>query len=141
MNDKSHDKYRDKYRALVASMPPGLHRAILRVMEAHFGEDNAITKPDLIKALNSLGFGKDRKYADFERQVRDAIADIDADETNDIMIYGSSSSGGYFNVTSMDEYERASAPELSREARIRERNQAMRMKAQRVFPPQRSLFV
>jgi hypothetical protein len=56
------------------------------------------------------------------------------------MIFGSSGDGGYFVASSFEEFDHYIKPELSREAKIRQRNAAMKAKANRLFSPQAGLF-
>lgn len=54
---------------LIASLPAGLDRAILRVLSFHQGRRNAIGRKQLIKDLHSLGFD----YRKDDRPVRECI--------------------------------------------------------------------
>lgn len=43
-------------QAAIDNMPPGLDRAVLRVLSQRIGREAAISRPDLLRALKSLGF-------------------------------------------------------------------------------------
>lgn len=50
-------------QAMIDEMPPGLGRAILRILSVRVGQANAISRPDLLLALKSLGFDVDERPA------------------------------------------------------------------------------
>ena len=54
-------------QAAIDNMPAGLDRALLRILSARVGREKAISRPDLLAALKSLGFET------HERQARAAI--------------------------------------------------------------------
>jgi len=93
---------RKVYEEEILDMPPGLERAVLRIVQGFVGEPNAIEKPQLLKSLHSLGFGKGIKPATFERQVRRAIVTL---RKSGILLCASSGEGGYYIARDRNEYD------------------------------------
>lgn len=80
---------------VIASMPAGLDRAVLRVLSFHVGKDHAIKKPDLQRRLADVGF---RVH---ERIIRAQIELLQEDHL--ICSSSSSSEGGYYLASNWDE--------------------------------------
>jgi hypothetical protein len=87
---------RKYYDTLIASMPAGIERALIRVLSGHIGKDNAISKAQLITDLSKLGFHV------AERQVRSEITEL---RKQGLLICSSSGDGGYFFAETPEEYE------------------------------------
>lgn len=84
------------YEKLLADMPTGAERAVLRVLSFHVGLDEAIQKPDLITECAKIG----THFKD-ERQVRKVIVDL---RKKGIPICASSGESGYFLAATLEEY-------------------------------------
>lgn len=50
-------------QAMLDEMPPGLDRALLRILSVRVGREAAISRDDLVAALASLGFNVDERPA------------------------------------------------------------------------------
>lgn len=59
-------------QAMIADLPAGLDRAILRVLSYHVGRDQAISRQALVKELAAVGFD----YRKDDRQLRLAISQL-----------------------------------------------------------------
>lgn len=94
---------REKYNAgfklseVVDHMPPGLDRALLRVLSQRRGRDLAISREDLLAALRSLGFKV------HERQARAAINELR--KTGQMICSTGGEGGGYWLASSWEELE------------------------------------
>jgi hypothetical protein len=87
---------RQFYDTLIANMPHGIERAMLRILSFHVGKDHAIDKPTLMSELKNSGFHTN------ERQARSTIVDL---RKHGHLICSSSGEGGYFIAQSQDEYD------------------------------------
>jgi hypothetical protein len=129
---------RSFYETLIAQMPAGLERAILRVLSFHIGKDQAIDKPDLLKELRRLGFGKKARdlnaqtsYETFERQARLCIVEL---RKHGHLICSSSGDSGYYIASTVEEYEEFAQVEYrSKIVDMSETLRAMDEGAKRVF--------
>lgn len=90
------------YDQLLATMPVGLDRAVLRVISMHPGKDAAITKPRFLADLAQIGFKVN------ERQLRKTIVDLRKDGH---LICSSSGDAGYYLADSYAEYQEFSQVE------------------------------
>lgn len=112
------------YDELIAQMPAGIERAMLRCLSYHVGKANAVSKPDLLKSLKQSGF------AVHERQARQTIEDL---RNAGHLIGSSSGDGGYFIIGTMDEYEAYAREERSRAEKILTRLRAQEQQARTAF--------
>jgi hypothetical protein len=117
---------RSFYETLIAQMPAGLERAILRVPSDHIGKENTITKPKLLQDLARLGFHQ------HERQVRECI---EIPRNHGHLIGASSGDGGYFIIATDEEWQAYYAEENGRAMKILERLSAQKENANKVFLP------
>lgn len=115
---------------VLANMPAGLDRAVLRILGFHQGRDKAIKKQDFIEQLGTMGF----RVRD-ERILR---AQIDELQRQGHLICSSSSSkdGGYYLAGSWEEVAEFDERELTpRLASISEKRSIMRRKAEELWGP------
>ena len=117
-------KPKDFYDQLIANMPAGIERAMLRCLSFHIGKDNAISKPDLLRALKQSGF------AVHERQARLTIEEL---RNNGHLIGASSGEGGYYIIADMGEWEAYQREERSRAEKILVRLRAQEQQAKTYF--------
>jgi len=88
---------REYYDRLIATMPAGADRAVLRVLSFHIGLDNAIKKSDLMSECARIG----THFSD-ERQVRSVI--VEKLRKRGVLICASSGDSGYFIASTLQEY-------------------------------------
>jgi hypothetical protein len=113
------------YETLIAQMPAGLERAILRVLSDHIGKENTITKPKLLQDLARLGFHQ------HERQARLCIVEL---RKHGHLICSSSGDSGYYIASTVEEYEEFAQVEYrSKIVDMSETLRAMDEGAKRVF--------
>jgi hypothetical protein len=84
------------YERIIAEMPAGLDRAILRVLDYHHGKVNAVGREALVLAVESLGFDTN------ERQVRRAIHDLR--RQGYLILSAPGEDGGYYLAADLDEF-------------------------------------
>lgn len=125
---------RGKYNAgfklseVVDQMPPGLERAMLRVLSARRGREMAISREDLVAALRSLGF---RVH---ERQARACINQLRKDGQMICSTGGADS--GYWLASSWEELEEYLEREVhSRAMDLLEQEQALRKSGELAWGP------
>lgn len=123
-------------RAMIDEMPPGLDRAVLRVLSQRRGREMAISRDDLLAALRSLGFKV------HERQARATINELR--KSGQMICSTGGEGGGYWLASSWEELEEY----LSREVHPRamdllEQEAALRRSGELAWGPagqQMSLF-
>jgi hypothetical protein len=93
------------YDRLLASMPPGLDRAILRVLTARPGRASAVGRAELVRLVNALGFDAQ------ERQVREEIKLLR--RAGHLIGSAPGEDGGYYWISSLQEYEEFDQREFS----------------------------
>ena len=86
----------DTYHKLTANLPPGLGRAILRILSMHTGEDQAIGRDALVEELASVG------YRVHERAVRENIRELR--RNGHLICSMPGEGGGYYMPCSLSEY-------------------------------------
>lgn len=101
-------KNRDVYDSIIQQMEPGTERAVLRVISMHAGQENAISREELARALNQLGFGLEAAAMTFDRKIRYAISSL---RKAGVLICSSSGDHGYYIARDQDEYEAFAAAE------------------------------
>jgi hypothetical protein len=84
------------YDHLIATMPAGSERVVMRVLSFHIGLAQAVQKPDLLEACAAAG----SKFSD-ERQLRLTIVKL---RKAGYPICSSSGEGGYFLAETLSEY-------------------------------------
>lgn len=87
---------------IIDEMPPGMDRAVLRVLEKRNGKAMAIQKAEFHQAVKALGFGTGVSPATLDRQVRMAVASW---RKQGVLICSSSGDGGYFLAATRDEFD------------------------------------
>ena len=115
-----------RYDDILAAMPLGLDRAILRVLSMHIGRDQAIGREGLVLAAASLGFPA------HERQVREAVKELR--RQGELICSAAGEDGGYYLASSREEFEEFAQSEFG--AKIADMSQtlgAMRQAADRAF--------
>lgn len=104
----------------IRDLPPGLDRAILRVMSFHVGRDKTIARSDLVTELAMVGFG----FKD-DRPVRLAINQLRHE--GHLICSTGGKSGGYFLASSWSELDDYLQAEVhSRAMDLLEQESAMR---------------
>ncbi len=86
---------RVKYDELIADMPAGLDRSVLRVLSWHVGLAQTISKLQMLADLAAMGFVVE------DRQLRRQIQML---RKEGHLICASSGAGGYYLADSLDEY-------------------------------------
>jgi DNA-binding transcriptional regulator PaaX len=115
-----------KYQDLLAEMPPGLDRAILRVVSQRMGKRSAIGRKDLVKQVAMLGFHA------HERQVREAIKTLRRE--GHLICSAPGETGGYWLAENMADYADFEQSELlAKIADMSETMSAMRKSAKEKF--------
>lgn len=106
----------NRYDELMSTLPPGLDRAILRVLGYHHGRSAAIGREDLVSQVKRLGF------ACHERQLREMIKQL----RRDGHLIGSApgEDGGYYLISCKEEYDDFIASEFR--AKIVDMEQTLR---------------
>lgn len=116
-------------QAVIDQMPAGLDRAVLRVLSARVGRDAAISRPDLVAALKSLGFEV------HERQARAMINQLRKD--GHLICSTGGSDGGYWLAKSWEELGEYLEHEVRPRAMdLLEQEQALKKAAERVWGPE-----
>lgn len=87
---------RDYYEKLIAEMPAGAERSVLRVLSYHVGLSAAIQKPDLISECGKMGI----HFKD-ERQARLVVVKL---RKRGVPACSSSGDSGYFLAATLEEY-------------------------------------
>jgi hypothetical protein len=122
---------KDRYHQMIEQMEPGLKRSVLRVISQRQGQEQAISRENLAKAVASSGFGKGMMLDTFDRKIRNTIAELRKDGA---LICSSSGGYGYFMARNQDEYEAFAAAEYR--SKIKDMSvtlQAMDQAAERLF--------
>jgi hypothetical protein len=120
-------KPREYYEQLIASLPVGRERAVLRVMTWHVGQAQAVRKDELMLACEKMGV----RFSD-ERQVRLTIVEL---RKRGVPICSSSGDAGYYLPATMDEYREFRAREYVKKIiDMRETVTAMDDQVRAMFP-------
>ncbi len=118
---------RDYYEHLLATMPAGAERTVLRVLSFHVGLANAIQKPDLIDACKQSG-----THFSNERQIRLSIVNL---RKAHVPVCASSGDSGYYLPASLEEYTEFYTREyLKKISDMRETVKAMNQAIPDLFP-------
>lgn len=122
-------KPREYYEKLIADLPVGRERAVLRVMTWHVGQAQAVRKDEIARAAEKLGV----RFSD-ERQVRLTIVEL---RKRGVPICSSSGDAGYYLPATMDEYREFRAREYVKKIiDMRETVEAMDDCVAQVFQPE-----
>lgn len=114
------------YEQILATMPLGLDRAVLRVLSMHIGREQAVGREELVQVVASLGFPA------HERQVREVIKDLR--RRGELICSAAGEDGGYYLAASREEFEEFAQAEFG--AKIADMSQtlgAMRQAADSAF--------
>ncbi|MEJ5201402.1 MAG: hypothetical protein WHV66_04130 [Anaerolineales bacterium] len=106
-----------KYEDLIANLPPGLERAILRVLESRRGRQNAIGRNELTALVQRLG------QPASERQVREAIKQLR--RQGYLICSAPGADGGYYWANTLEEYREFRNMEYA--AKIADMSETLRM--------------
>jgi hypothetical protein len=110
-------------KKLIDSMPVGLEREVLRILDFHRGHKNVISRKKLINDLRSLGFHID------DRKVRACINQLRKSEKPGSWICSTGGeNGGYWMAESQEELEQY----IQREQESRLKDLAKQAKAMRI---------
>lgn len=85
------------YDQIIKDMPPGLDRAVLRVLSSRRGRVNAIKRDDIIKEVKRLNVHP------HERQVREVIKQLRLD--GHVICSAASGDGGYYMAATLFEFQ------------------------------------
>ena len=117
----------DYYDHLLANIPFGAEKVVLRALSGHIGLDHAIQKPDLIAASKRLG----ATFKD-ERQLRIIIVRL---RKAGVPVCASSGESGSFLAASLEEYREFRGREyIKKIIDMRETVDAMDQHIRRMFP-------
>lgn len=120
-------KPREYYEKLIASLPVGRERAVLRVMTWHVGQAQAVRRDEIARAAEKMGV----RFSD-ERQVRLAIVEL---RKRGVPICSSSGDAGYYLPATLDEYREFRAREYVKKiVDMRETVAAMDNQVRSMFP-------
>jgi hypothetical protein len=115
------------YEAELATMPPGLDRAVLRVLNFHRGKAQAIGRFALLTEVKRMGFKKTT-----ERQLRETIKQLRRD--GPLICSTPGKNGGYYMAATLKEFDEFDQSELSaRIVDLSETRAAMRKSAAAEF--------
>lgn len=89
-------EHRSAYEAEIANMPPGLERAILRVLSYHIGKDRAIGRMEMVRQVGQLG------CSTTERQLHEQIKQLRRDGY--LICSAAGEDGGYYLAANHQEY-------------------------------------
>lgn len=87
------------YEHELASMPPGLDRAVLRVLSYHHGRERAIGRFPLLAEVKRLGFSDTT-----ERQLRLTIHELR--RAGHLICSAPGEKGGYYLAATKDEFDK-----------------------------------
>jgi hypothetical protein len=124
-----------QFEKMIASMPMGLDRVLLRVFGFHIGRENAIGRGELVEVLKANGMNVN------ERLARRAIHDLRRD--GHLICSAPGEDGGYYKARSHQEVDEFINRELHPKAMdLLETEKAVRESAKRQFGEgyQESLF-
>ncbi|HMN12791.1 MAG TPA: hypothetical protein PKD55_10755 [Bellilinea sp.] len=82
---------------IIASLPSGLDRAVLRILDFHKGREHAIGRADLVRDLAGMG------YRVSERAAREQISLLR--KAGSLICSAPGRDGGYWLAASREEYE------------------------------------
>lgn len=114
----------------IANLPPGLERALLRILSERVGRENAIDRWELVNLLEDLGVlpreaGKNLN----DRRMRACISQIDLEKKAIICNLGD----GYFMASGWKEFRQVTATEKKRAVSVLEKLRAMEETAERLW--------
>lgn len=87
----------DDYGLLLKTMPPGLDRAVLRVLSQRVGREQTISRGQLVTTVGRLGFGA------HERQIRVVIKELR--RQGHLICSAAGDKGGYWMAADRKEFE------------------------------------
>ena len=120
-------KPREYYEKLIASLPVGRERAVLRVMTWHVGQAHAVRRDEIARAAEKMGV----RFSD-ERQIRLTIVEL---RKRGVPICSSSGDAGYYLPATLDEYREFRAREYVKKiVDMRETVEAMDNQVRAMFP-------
>ena len=115
-----------QFEKLIATMPFGLDRILLRILSFHNGREHAIGRGEVVQALKSHGFDVD------ERQAREAIHDLR--RKGNLICSAPGKGGGYYLAESHKDVREFFKRELHPKAMdLLETEKAMREAAKQKF--------
>lgn len=123
------------YDQIIRNMPPGLDRAILRILEFHRGKVAAVGGEELTRQVSSTGYPTD------QRVVREAIKELR--RAGHLICSMPGNAGGYYLALDAAEFDEFVTQEFEAKiADMAETLRAMRLAAREQFGQgvQRSLF-
>jgi len=121
-----------RYDEILATMPPGLDKKILRILAGHLGENNRISRGDLVKLALYKFSDNDITETD-DRLVRETISRLRHDGH---LICSSSGTGGYYMASSYDDVENMRAEMESRAMDLLEQSRTLKKRATEWFGAQ-----
>lgn len=120
----------ETYERIIATMPPGLKRNILRSLEGSTCSDRR-TKENIAYCLNL-------KYSDaLDRQIRASVEEL---RNEGIPIVSDSGHAGYYFASNLGEVETLTQELESRSKKMLEQSRMMKRRALELFGAQQALF-
>jgi hypothetical protein len=118
------------YERIIASMPPGLKRDIVRLISGYSKEDR-LTKENIAVYLHM-------KYTvALDRQIRATVEEL---RNEGFPIVSDSGHAGYYFASSLDEIETLTQELESRSKKMLEQSRMMKRRALELFGAQQALF-
>lgn len=116
-------------QGVIDSMPPGLDRAVLRVLSQRVGREAAISRPNLLASLKSLGFEV------HERAARAMINQLRKD--GHLICSTGGNDGGYWLASSWEDLSEYLEREVHPRAMdLLEQEQALKRAGERAWGPE-----
>jgi len=121
-----------KYEQILAGMPPGLDRTILRILSGHKGKNERIERVQLVKLAFGL-FSDDEMTMTLDRMVREIISQL---RHEGHLICSDSGAGGYWMAGNYDDVENLTRELDSRAMKLLEQSRTLKARAMEWFGPQ-----
>lgn len=121
------------YEKILATMPDGLERSLMNVLQHHVGNDKRISRAMLVRMIFNRPWSANCTE---DRQIREAISSLQ----KTVPVLSDSGKGGYYLASSADEIKLYAEEIVSRARELEEKARWLRSLAERMFTEQPSLF-
>lgn len=128
----------DVYQEIQITIPADLADHVMRIIRAHVGKANRVTRPELVEAIFGIPREEVNLYSStLDRQIRETITTLQ----ERYPIIASSGSDGYWWPETMDEVNAYAREITSRATALLEKSQNVLRSARELFhePPQMRL--